>query len=443
MTELDAVLAAALRASGPARRIFVAYSGGMDSHVLLHLLWRRQGPEPLLALHVNHGLSPRADHWQAHCQRVCTALGIPCRSERVTVRPHPQGPEAGARAARYAVFNAQLEDGDLVVFGHHADDQAETLLYRLLRTGIASGMPATRTLGRGRLLRPLLAVPHAALADYAARHRLDWVEDESNARLDFDRNYLRQRVLPALTGRWPDAVVRLLRAADRTRADAELGRDLAAIDLAALDERAERVGRSLSLARLAALPPQRQRNAVRHWHLPGTSGPEPGARRLDTLFRDLVGAAPDAAPLVARPGGQWRRFRGRLYLLPAAWGAAPARDRGPWTWSPEAPLELPDGARLQARQVFAGGWRGNLPSGRIEVRYRRGGERVRPAGRNGSNTLKKVLQERGVEPWLRDRVPLIECDGQLVAVGDLFVCDAAVAGRGEPGWLLTWQAPEH
>ena len=141
MAELDTVLAAALRASGPAARILVAYSGGMDSHVLLHLLWRRQGPEPLLALHVNHGLSPRADAWEAHCRRVCAALGIPWHSGRARVAPHPQGPEAGARAARYALFKSQLQDGDLLVFGHHADDQAETLLYRLLRGGVASGMP--------------------------------------------------------------------------------------------------------------------------------------------------------------------------------------------------------------------------------------------------------------------------------------------------------------
>ena len=442
MTELDAVLAAALRNSGPAARILVAYSGGMDSHVLLHLLWRRRGPEPLLALHVNHGLSPRADAWEAHCRRVCAALGVPCRSERVTVVSHPQGPEAGARAARYAVFTGQLQGGDLLVFGHHADDQAETLLYRLLRTGVAKGMPATRTLGRGRLLRPLLAVPRAALADYAARHGLDWVEDESNAHLDFDRNYLRRRVLPALTARWPDAVVRLRRAADQSRAAGELSHDLAAIDLAGADERPERVGCSLSLARLAALSPHRQRNLLRHWHPPGASAPEPGARRLDALLSDLIGAAPDAAPQVDWPGGQWRRFRDRLYLLPAGWGAAPAPDRGPWAWSPETPLALPDGAVLSARSVLGRGWRGNLADGALEVRYRRGGERVRPVGRRASNTLKKVLQEQGIEPWLRDRLPLIECAGQLVAVGDLFVCETAAARSGERGWLPVWRAPD-
>lgn len=440
VTDLDTVLAAAL-ASRPATRILIAYSGGMDSQVLLHLLWRRRGPEPLRAVHVNHGLSPQANHWETHCRRVCDTLGIACHTERVTVAPGPQGLEASARAARYAVFKSQLEHGDLLLFGHHADDQAETLLYRLLRTGVPAGMPVARPLGRGWLLRPLLDIPRAVLRDYAVRHCLDWIEDESNARLDFDRNYLRHRVLPTLTARWPDAVARLQRGADQSRVTAELGQDLAAIDLAGLDERPERVGRSLSLAGLAALATHRQRNLLRHWQLPEATGREPGAPVLDALFRDLIGAAPDATPLVEWPGGQWRRFRNRLYLLPAHWGAAPSRDRGPWSWSPEMPLELPDGARLSAQPALGHGLRVTLPGARLSVRYRRGGERVHPQGRGASNTLKKVLLEQALEPWLRDRVPLMERDGELVAVGDLFVCQSAAAGIGEPGWLPEWRCP--
>ncbi|MGE3296533.1 MAG: tRNA lysidine(34) synthetase TilS [Porticoccaceae bacterium] len=440
VTDLDSVLAATL-ASRPATRILIAYSGGMDSHVLLHLLWRRQGPEPLLAVHVNHGLSPAANHWEIHCRRTCDALGIACHTERVTVAPGPHGLEASARDARYAVFKRQLEHGELLVFGHHADDQAETLMYRLLRAGVPAGMPVARPLGRGWLLRPLLGVPRAALRDHAERHRLDWIEDESNAHLDFDRNYLRHRVLPTLTARWPDAVARLQRVADQSRAAADLGRDLATIDLAGLDERPERVGRSLSLTGLAALATHRQRNLLRHWRLPEATGEEPGARVLDALVRDLIGAAADAAPLVEWPGGQWRRFRNRLYLLPPHWGAAPSRDRGPWPWSPELPLALPDGAHLGAQPALGHGLRVTLPRARLSVRYRQGGERVHPQERGASNTLKRVLQEQGLEPWLRDRVPLIEHDGELVAVGDLFVCRPAAAGVGEPGWLPQWRCP--
>lgn len=431
-----AELAAALPAP-PAGRVLVGYSGGLDSEVLLHLAWRRYGAARVSAIHVHHGLSPNADHWAHHCAAVCTALGIACRIERVDAAAGAGGLEARARTARYAVFARLLTAGDLLLLAHHADDQAETLLYRLLRSGVASGMPATRPLGQGCLVRPLLRFPRAALRAYATSERLRWIEDESNAALHADRNYLRHRVLPALRERWPDAVARLGRAAARSATAAELQRELAAMDLAELDERGERIGRSLDLRRLLALPAHRRDNLLRHW-LPVPHAVEPGTAALASLARDLVGAAADAEPLVAWAGGQWRRYRGRLYLLPAAWGMEPAADRGPWRWSPPASLPLPDGAVLGVRAVTGRGLRAGAP---LLVRYRSGGERAQPAGRPASNRLKNILQEGGLEPWLRDRVPLLERDGRLVAVGDLFVCAGAVAGPGEAGWLPTWQCP--
>ncbi len=431
-----AALGAALPAP-PAGRVLVGYSGGLDSRVLLHLAWRRYGAARVTAIHVHHGLSPNADHWARHCAATCAELGIACHIERVAAAVGAGGPEARARAARYAAFARLLEAGDLLLLAHHADDQAETLLYRLLRSGVAGGMPATRPLGQGRLVRPLLQFPRAALRAYAECERLRWIEDESNAALHADRNYLRHRVLPDLTERWPDAVARLGRAAALGAAAARLQGELAGIDLATLDERAERVGRSLDLGRLLALPAQRRDNLLRHW-LPAPHAVEPGTAVLASLSRDLVGAAPDAEPLVAWTGGQWRRYRGRLYLLPAEWGMETAADRGPWRWSPPAPLPLPDGAMLGARAAIG---RGLRAGGELVVRYRSGGERVQPAGRPASNRLKNILQERGLEPWLRDRVPLLERGGRLVAVGDLFVCAGAAAGPGETGWLLTWQGP--
>ena len=436
MATAAAELAAALPAP-PAGRLLVGYSGGLDSHVLLHLARYHYGATGLLAVHVHHGLSPNADRWQRHCEATCAALGIACHSERVAVTVGAGSPEGGARAARYAVFARLLGEGDVLLLAHHADDQAETVLYRLLRGGVAAGMPAARPLGRGRLMRPLLAFSRDRLRAYAERAGLHWIEDESNALLHADRNYLRHRVLPALAGRWPDAVVRLGRAAARSATAADLHREMAEIDLATLDERAERVGSSVDLRRLLALPPHRRDNLLRHW-LPAPGVPEPGARVLAALVRDLAGAGGDAAPLVSWAGGQWRRFRGRLHLLPRGWGENVATERGPWPWSPPAPLPLPDGAVLGARPVTGCGLRAGDG---LVVRYRHGGERAHPADRRVSTSLKKILQERELEPWLRDRVPLIERAGQLVAVGDLFVCAGAAAGPGEPGWLPAWSTP--
>lgn len=446
-----ALLDAALPAP-PAGRVLVGYSGGLDSRVLLQLAWRRYGAAAVSAIHVHHGLSPNADHWARHCAASCAELGVACHIETVDTALGSGGPEARARAARYAAFTKWLREGDLLLLAHHADDQAETLLYRLLRSGIASGMPALRPLGPGLLARPLLGFPRAALRAYAEGEGLRWIEDESNAALHADRNYLRHRVLPALAGRWPDAVMRLGRAAALSANAAQLHRELAERDLAELDERAERVGRSLDLRRLLALPAQRRDNLLRHW-LPSPGGGEaggiplggtplgriePGARVLASLDADLAAAADDAQPLISWAGGQWRRFRDRLYLLPADWGAAPVGERGPWSWSPPQSLGLPSGAMLGARMVTGGGFR---VGGELVVRYRRGGERVRPQGRKASTSLKKILQEQGLEPWLRECVPLIERDGQLVAVGDLFICAQAVVEAGEPGCLPVWRCP--
>ncbi|MFZ5652971.1 MAG: tRNA lysidine(34) synthetase TilS [Pseudomonadota bacterium] len=436
MALADGDLHAALPAP-PAGRILIGYSGGLDSRVLLQLARERYGAAVLTAIHVHHGLSPNADAWQRHCQATCAALEVPCQVERIRVAPGSGGLEARARAARYRVFARWLEAGDLLLLAHHADDQAETLLYRLLRTGRPAGMPAARRLGRGRLARPLLGFPRARLRAFALARGLCWIEDETNAALYADRNQLRHRVLPALAERWPDVAQRLCRAADQAAAAARLQRELAELDLGGLGERAERVGRSLELDALLRLPGHRRDNLLRHW-LPAPDVPEPGAGALATLMDDLVPAAADAAPLVSWPGGQWRRFRHRLYLLPAGWGAAPPAAGGSWRWSPDEPLALPDGAVLSARPVRG---RGLRAGGELRVRYRRGGERARPPGRAASNTLKKILQEQGLEPWLRDRVPLIERAGRLVAVGDLFVCAEAAAGPGESGWLPHWEYP--
>lgn len=436
MAAADAELAAALPAP-PAGCILIGYSGGLDSRVLLQLACERYGAAALTAIHVHHGRSPNADAWQRHCEASCAALGVACHTERVDATLGAGGPEARARAARYAVFARLLSAGDLLLLAHHADDQAETLLYRLLRTGRPAGMPAARRLGEGRLERPLLHFPRARLREFAIARGLGWIEDESNATLHPDRNYLRHRVLPAIAGRWPDATARLCRAAELATAAVDLQRELAAMDLATLGERAERVGRSLELDLLLALPAHRRDNLLRHW-LPSPEVPEPGAGALASLVADLAPAAADAAPLVTWPGGQWRRFRRRLYLLPAGWGAAPVGADGPWRWSPAQPLALPDGALLSARPAPGRGLRGG---DELLVRYRRGGERVQPQGRAASNTLKKILHEQGLEPWLRDRVPLIERAGRLIAVGDLFVCAEETAGPGESGWLPHWEYP--
>ena len=199
-----------LNADPAAPRWLVALSGGMDSIVLLHslasLVSQSSGLPPVSAIHVNHQLHPEADAWQAHCDRVCASLGVPLQHSVVSVDGAGEGIEAAARRARYAVFEDSLGEGDVLFMAHHQDDQVETLLLRLLRgAGLSGlgGMPERRPLGAGQLYRPFLGLPRSMLADYAAEQKLDWVDDPSNADSQFDRNYLRAQVIPAVAQRWP------------------------------------------------------------------------------------------------------------------------------------------------------------------------------------------------------------------------------------------------
>ncbi len=416
-------------------RWWLAYSGGLDSHVLLHRvvsLVRAGGLwPPLHALHINHQLNPKAKAWSAHCERVCAALGIELTVLTVEVADAGLGIEAAARTARYAAFASVLGEGELLLQAHHLDDQAETLLLRLMRgTGPAglAAMPSTRVLGAGALLRPLLGCPRAALLAYAKAAQLQWVEDDSNSNTRFDRNFLRQLALPLLAQRWPGYRQTLSRAALQAGETQELLDALAALDFA----RAGR-GEALGTAELMALTPARQRNLLRHW-LTGRALPMPSRAQLEQLLMQ-AGARADASVSVCWPGAEVHRYQGCLYALKAL---PPVLDVINQPWRAEAPVPLPGLGALSGAQSLGAGLRADRS---YELRNRRGGERCRPLGRAHSQSLKKLLQAAQVPPWLRPRLPLLFCGDELAAVADLWICEGYAAQPSEPGWTLTWRRP--
>lgn len=420
-----------------ASALLVGFSGGLDSTVLLHVLCRLIPADKIQALHVHHGLSPRADDWVAHCVRVCHALGVVLHVERVSVVADGKGLEEAARTQRYLAFTRHLPAGGKLLLAHHRDDQVETILFRLLRgagpRGLA-GMPTRRRLGSGELLRPLLGIERTALEAWARAQGLVWIEDESNIGTDFDRNFLRHRVLPLLASRWPGLDRRLLRSAALCRDGDQLLQEVGEEDLQRLGEKSERLGWSLAVQSLQKLSRVRRANLLRIW-LTHRGLPIPGHRQVAAVLDDLLPAREDAMPLVRFGGGEFRRFGERLFLLPCHLSAA--LDVQELPWEPVAPLKLPDGFVLEA-QEGTGGVR-LARRGAWHVRFRCGGERCRPVGRRGSRPLKKLLQEYGLEPWLRDRIPLVYVDGELAAVGDLFVCAGFEAGTDEKGIALTWR----
>ena len=414
--KLASLLSESLGRHPASGRLWLGLSGGLDSTVLLHLLVRAE--VPFQALYIHHGLSPRADQWQLHCARLAEKLGVPFVAMRVQVDVSDGGLEQGARIARYRVFAQAMAEGDQILLAHHGDDQVETFLLRLMRgagvLGLAS-MAEQRRLARNKfVLRPLLGASRGELEICARELGLKWIEDDSNRDLAIDRNYLRSQVAPALAARWPIAN-RVKQAVENLRESSELLSELARQDLRSCEQRPERFGESIALSRFLDLSPARQKNLLRDW-LRARGAQLPEAGQLSQALAQTRAAA-DAQPAVALGSQVLRRYRDRLYLTPQLSSVSDTEPAGGgcnWcrTWNGIDELHLPGGWVLRPVESWL--------QADYKVCFRGGGERARPRARQHSQTLKKLLQECALEPWLRSRVPLIYRGEALVAVGDLF-----------------------
>ncbi|MFF7063121.1 tRNA lysidine(34) synthetase TilS [Pseudomonas sp. NPDC008258] len=407
---------------------YIAFSGGLDSTVLLHLLAdhaRNHASPPLRAIHIHHGLQPAADAWPAHCQAICDDLGIELQVIHVQVSPGASLEQA-ARDARYDAFRQALGPGDILFTGQHRDDQAETLLFRLLRgaglRGLAA-MPGQRALGQGRLARPLLGCSRQQLQGYAKVHGLRWIEDPSNADTQFARNYLRSDVFPRLQQRWPQATQNFARAADHLGEALGLLDELAQADLALAGEGAPVAWPgldSLDLAALTALSPARQRNALQYWLSQRTRLPD---TRHWAGWADLRDAGADAQPVWRLADGHLLRSHGRIWWLSGDWLQLPA---GQLAWvDTSLPLQLPGNGSVRLVGAAA--------LGGLRIAYRQGGEVVELAGR-GRRDLKRLLNEQQVPHFLRPRLPLLYQGERLLAVANL-------PGLVQAGCQLHWQLP--
>lgn len=394
----SAAVLAPLRLRG--KRVAVGLSGGIDSVVLLHVL---HGHVPrfgyrLSAVHVNHGLSPNAGGWQKFCAAFCLELGLPFKAIRVKAQKQGHGLEAAAREARRAAI--AILDVDAIAFGHQLDDQAETVLFNLLRgAGLAgaSGMPVQGRLGRKLLLRPLLNVPRSAIREYANAHRLAWIEDETNADEALTRNFIRRRVGPLLASKFPRWQESLARAA----------RHFAG---AALDAR-----------------------GLLRAYLKGKGLRAPSEAKLLEMLKQLG----SGSAAIAHDGVVFRRYREKLF---------PEKEKirspfKPRTWNGESRLSLPAlGGELRFRRVRGRGIASGLIKGKpLQVRLRSGGERLKPDARRPSRTLKNLFQEAGVPPWERERLPLLFCGGDLVWAPGLGVDAKFLSAGRAPGILPEWR----
>lgn len=412
--------------------VLLAFSGGLDSTTLLHALSREPSirARGLRAIHVHHGLQAPADEWARHCARFCGSIGVPLSIIKVSVtRDSGDGLEAAARKARYGAFETTLAAGEVLVTAHHRDDQAETFLLRALRGSGPDGLAAMRSwrkFAAGWHWRPLLETPRGDLLAYAREHGLSWLDDPSNEDTHHDRNFLRQRILPLLRERWPQADAAFARSAALNADAVEL---LDQEDALALAMARSVDPQALSAGALLALAAPRRARVLRRWVEALGFPPLPGAG-IAQIESDLLQARADA-----RARFVWRdvvieRWRDLLHAqrlrepLPTGWSME---------WDGREPLPLPGGDSLELEGA------GTLPSP-CRVSARRGGERILLPGRTHSHTLKNVLQELGVPPWEREALPLVhDPAGALVAVADFAYSAGFDTWLREQGARLHWR----
>lgn len=395
--------------------LFVAFSGGLDSQVLLHVLAqikKNQTEFSLTAIHVNHSLSEHAKSWEQHCQAICNELKVPLIIKQVDakIKIAALSPEETARNLRYQVFAEILPKDAVLLTAHQADDQAETLLLQLFRgagpKGMAAMLPKTK-FAAGFLLRPLLAFTRNDLMQYAKKHNLKWIEDTSNVDLKYSRNFLRHEILPQIKTRWPGVTTVLNRSSQHFAESEELLETLALQDLLQVQGSVEH---TLSVNKLLALDAARIRNVIRYW-LSQLKLPLPSSAKVEQILKTVLRSKPDTSPKVLWHGAELHRFDNNIY----AFFPLPKHDNKIiLSWDLTKPLKLP--ANLGTLHAGSNNDLKDFDVTKISVRFRQGGETLMLSGRKGTHSLKKLMQEWRVPPWLRDRIPLIYYDEKIVAV---------------------------
>ena len=399
--------------------LVVAYSGGVDSHVLLKCVadWCQSRTAPtgetlsLRAHHIDHALQAESSAWAAHCDSVCRQLQVELTTTRVLVDLQSGfSPEDAARRARYDALRADLRNRELLLLAHHADDQAETLLLQLFRgagvNGLAS-MPAYAVFGRGHLARPMLQVTADRVRDFAKHRRLQWIEDPSNLNDGFDRNLLRNQVMPLLKARWPSIATSISRSASHCADAATINRIFTNGVLGELIDK-----RVLPIRTLAAYSITENKTMLRCWiEHHGFSMPSTG--QLNHLLSDLLSARHDSAGELMWGNACIRKYRDSLYLGTRA----DFQDCKPFCYDwPELQqsLAIMETGQVLTRQdipdVFAQG------AGGLVVRSRQGGERIRLAGHPIHKSVKNLFQECSIPPWKRNHLPFIYRGDILIGI---------------------------
>lgn len=415
--------------------LYISYSGGIDSHVLLHLIASSdvlRNSYTIKAIHVDHGLQAQSKQWAEHCQAVCQEYAMACELISLNCQP-PVGVsvQAYAREQRYQAIFQQMPQQSCLLTAHHQDDQAETLLLQLMRGSGVQGlaaMPVWQCRHANTLFRPFVnKVTRHSILEYAQSHQLQWIDDPSNDKMYYDRNYLRQAVMPALTQHWPSLSKTLARSARLCAETSSLLSEIAEQDIAmCLDNDG-----GLKLDSLKKLSQARQKNSLRFW-LQQQGLLLPSEVLMQQMHQQLLNSREDAEPVINHHDRQLRRYHNTLYCMTKLTDAT--MPVIPWDLSQS--LDLPENlGRLSAELSMEQGIFVEDKHS-VSVRFRQGGERCQPVGRVGSHPLKKLMQEWNIPPWKRDKIPLIFVYEEIAQIVDYCICQPFSAKKNQKNYII-------
>ena len=413
----------------------IALSGGVDSMVLLDLLSKaKRSSDVIKAIHINHNLHESSKEWVDFVKDVCKKYKLPLIIESINPKQEGFGLEADAREQRYNKFKEIILDNECLLTAHHLDDQIETTLFRIFRGTGLDGLRSIRKkakFGKGLLCRPLINIPREAIEKYAKLNDIKWIEDPSNKNIDFDRNYLRNNIVPSIKKRWPNAQKTITRLSSLAENNQKLLHELAKEDIGEIEK-----FNVLDIGILSNKSSLRINNIFRFMILKNKMG-IPSLKVLENGIETLINAKSDS-PIITWDGFSIRRYKNTLYFFNPDLKQDEIRPLK-MKWFIDETINL-GGNRgsIQARFIKGQGIALNKCPKSLEIKYRKGGEQIKPSGHKITKSLKNLFQENNVLPWVRDQIPLFYLDEELISVGDLWFNQDYKAKEQEDGFLISW-----
>ena len=417
------------------RKFLLAFSGGVDSVVLLDLLVNvLKESDALRIIHINHNLNEHSNDWAQFSSEICEKYDLPLICESVEPKRHGKGLEADARELRYQSFRDVIQDDEYLLTGHHQDDQMETLLYRIFRgTGIDGLMAIRREIkfGKGFLYRPMLNISREKIEEYAQLKNLKWIYDSSNDDSSYDRNFLRKDIIPSIKKRWPSVENKVSRLSVIAEQNQLLLNELATEDVGQLKNY-----NHLDIETLSEKSYPRIINIFR-FMIKKNNMSVPSMQVLNEGIKTLMHSK-SKSPSMTWNDNTIRRYKHRLYFLNSALNS-PNDLSNEMSWDIKKTINLGKNlGSIQARFLNGEGISLNRCPSNLAIKYRKGGEEIKPSGHKITKSLKNLFQENNVLPWVRDKIPLIYVDQELISVGDLWFNQDFKASANEDGFLITW-----